>query len=161
MKSSPSMGTESNVLLRCCRAALVVVIVSQVGVCGAGPGASPASMPRAASLGIYTQAQLARGMKVYLKECSSCHGESLLGGESSPTLVGPEFMRHWAGQTVGALLEKVRMMPPKEPDKLTTEQYADILAVILNTNDFPAGSQELAGDSDDVNGITIDYARGR
>lgn len=83
------------------------------------------------------------------------------GGESSPTLVGPEFMRHWAGHSIGELFEKIRMMPPKEPDKLTTDQYADVMAAILGSNDFPAGSQDLVMGQKDISSITIDYGRER
>lgn len=41
--------------------------------------------------GVYTEEQAKRGETVYGKECSSCHGDLLTGGESAPALTGGVF----------------------------------------------------------------------
>ena len=94
--------------------------------------------------GVYTAEQAKRGSALYAKECASCHGAALNGGESAPPLTGGEFFSNWNGLTVGDLFERIRVsMPADNPGKLTREQDADILAFILNTNQFPEGSIEL------------------
>jgi S-disulfanyl-L-cysteine oxidoreductase SoxD len=94
--------------------------------------------------GVYTAEQSRRGSALYANECASCHGTALNGGESAPPLTGGEFFSNWNGLTVGDLFERIRVsMPADKPGKLTREQDADILAFMLNTNQFPQGSIEL------------------
>ena len=81
---------------------------------------------------------------LYANACASCHGTALNGGESAPPLTGGEFFSNWNGLTVGDLFDRIRVsMPADNPGKLTREQDADILAFILNINQFPEGSTEL------------------
>ena len=94
--------------------------------------------------GVYTEEQSKRGATVYAKECGSCHGAQLTGGESAPALTGDGFMSNWTGQTVGDLFERIRQsMPQDDPGRLSRQQDADILAFIFNANGFPAGKAEL------------------
>jgi S-disulfanyl-L-cysteine oxidoreductase SoxD len=94
--------------------------------------------------GVYTAEQAKRGSALYANECASCHGAALNGGESAPPLTGGEFFSNWNGLTVGDLFERIRVsMPADNPGKLKREQDADILAFMLNTNQFPEGSIEL------------------
>ncbi len=94
--------------------------------------------------GVYTAEQAKRGATLYANECASCHGAALNGGESAPPLTGGEFFSNWDGLTVGDLFERIRVsMPADNPGKLTREQDADILAFMLNMNQFPEGSIEL------------------
>jgi quinoprotein glucose dehydrogenase len=99
--------------------------------------------------GVYSEEQAARGRPVYVKECSSCHGASLSGGESAPPLSGSAFMANWSGLSVGDLFERVRLsMPEGRPGTLSRQQNADILAYMLSVNQFPAGKTELQKDTD-------------
>jgi len=94
--------------------------------------------------GVYTSEQAQRGSKLYANECASCHGTALNGGESAPPLTGGEFFSNWNGLTVGDLFERIRVsMPADKPGKLSREQDADILAFMLNVNQFPEGKTEL------------------
>jgi len=94
--------------------------------------------------GVYTAEQAQRGSKLYANECASCHGTALNGGESAPPLTGGEFFSNWNGLTVGDLFERIRVsMPADKPGKLSREQDADILAFMLNVNQFPEGKTEL------------------
>ena len=94
--------------------------------------------------GVYTEEQSARGQAVYRKECGSCHGPELTGGESAPPLTGAAFLANWSGLTVGDLFERMRVsMPQDDPGRVSRQQHADILAFLLSANRFPAGKTEL------------------
>jgi mono/diheme cytochrome c family protein len=99
--------------------------------------------------GVYTEEQAGRGQALYGKECASCHGASLSGGETAPPLTGSGFMANWSGLSVGDLFERIRVsMPEGRPGTLSRQQNADILAYILSVNQFPAGKVELQKDTD-------------
>jgi mono/diheme cytochrome c family protein len=94
--------------------------------------------------GVYTEDQARRGAAVYAKECASCHGADLNGGESAPPLVGGTFLSNWNTLTVGDLFERIRQsMPQDNPGRLSRQQDADVLAFMLQANEFPAGKTEL------------------
>lgn len=98
--------------------------------------------------GVYTEEQANRGKQGYADQCASCHGPELTGGEMAPALTGGEFMAGWDGLTVGDLFERIRIsMPQNAPGTLSGQQNADILAFMLASNKFPAGSAELARDA--------------
>jgi mono/diheme cytochrome c family protein len=78
--------------------------------------------------------------------CNSgaCHGAALNGTGEAPALVGGEFVSHWDTMTLGDLYDRVRTtMPQNDPQSLTREDYADVLAFLLKNNGFPAGGQPL------------------
>jgi S-disulfanyl-L-cysteine oxidoreductase SoxD len=107
--------------------------------------------------GVYTAAQAKRGEALYSMECAACHGLALNGGESAPPLVGGEFMSNWSGLTVGDLFDRIRTsMPADRPGHLTRQQDADILAEILQVNQFPAGATELDTHSEVLKEIRIE-----
>jgi mono/diheme cytochrome c family protein len=56
--------------------------------------------------GVYTEAQQKRGEPFYVRECSTCHGETLKGGEGTPALTGAEFLDRWNGRTGGRPLRE-------------------------------------------------------
>jgi S-disulfanyl-L-cysteine oxidoreductase SoxD len=94
--------------------------------------------------GVYTPEQATRGRTVYAKECASCHGAELGGGESAPPLAGAAFLSNWDGLSVGDLFERVRIsMPLNNPGHLSRQDNADVLACILQANRFPEGKVEL------------------
>jgi mono/diheme cytochrome c family protein len=99
--------------------------------------------------GVYTDDQAGRGKALYAKECASCHGTSLSGGEEAPPLTGSAFMANWSGLTVGDLFERIRVsMPEGRPGTLSRQENADILAYMLSVNQFPSGKAELQRDTD-------------
>ena len=94
--------------------------------------------------GVYTEEQAKRGEPIYQKECASCHGALLTGGESAPALTGGSFQANWNGLTLGDLFDRIRKtMPQSKPGSLTRQQDADVLAFMLSINKFPAGKTEL------------------
>lgn len=99
--------------------------------------------------GVFTEDQAKRGQAAYNENCSSCHGDSLTGGEMAPALAGGDFQSNWNGLTMGDLYDRIRTtMPLNKPGKLSREVNADILAYILRVNQFPAGQTELPHQSE-------------
>jgi len=107
--------------------------------------------------GVYTAEQSKRGQEVYAKECASCHGSDLTGGESAPALAGPGFLSNWTTLTVGDLFERTRVsMPENDPGKLSRAQLADVIAYLLSANRFPEGKVELDKQTEVLKQIRID-----
>ena len=110
--------------------------------------------------GVYTDDQAKRGEGFYGKECASCHGSELTGGESAPSLAGDSFFANWNGLTLGDLFERIRVsMPQNAPGSLSRQQNADILAFILKVNQFPAGKTELDRQTDILKTIKFDSTK--
>ena len=108
----------------------------------ARPGTAQTSTPRRTVWdGVYTEAQAARGTTAFGQNCSGCH---VLAAEGKAPLAGEPFWKSFAQKTVGDLLEYVSTnMPNGSPGSLNESTYRDIVAVILKSNDFPAGITEL------------------
>jgi mono/diheme cytochrome c family protein len=101
--------------------------------------------------GVYTEAQAARGLTAFGQGCSGCHALAAAG--KSP-LVGEPFWRSFAQKTAGDLLEYVSAnMPNGAPGSLSESTYGDIVATILKSNGFPAGTAELRRDT--IAGVQI------
>ena len=77
-------------------------------------------------------------------------------------LAGDIFMANWEGRTVGDLFDTTRnTMPMNQPDSLTAKQYVDLVAYLLQANGFPAGKEELQGDSQALKSITIQQKKSK
>jgi len=91
--------------------------------------------------GVYTEAQAARGTTAFGQSCAGCHA---LTAEGKAPLAGEPFWKSFAQKTVGDLLEFVSTnMPNATPGSLSEPTYNDIVALILKSNGFPAGTTEL------------------
>ncbi len=92
--------------------------------------------------GAYTEAQAARGVMAFAQSCAGCHA---LGAQGKAPLAGEAFWKSFAQKNVGDLLDFVsKYMPNGTPGSLSDPTYSDIVALILKTNGFPAGTTELA-----------------
>jgi S-disulfanyl-L-cysteine oxidoreductase SoxD len=110
--------------------------------------------------GVYSEEQSKRGQALYTKECASCHGAELTGGEMSPPLAGSQFLSSWNGLTVGELFERMRQsMPQDDPGRLSRQQNADILAYILAVNKYPPGKSELDRNTEPLKQIKIEATK--
>jgi quinoprotein glucose dehydrogenase len=110
--------------------------------------------------GVYTEEQAKRGSAAYSKECALCHGEMLTGGEMAPPLAGAEFMANWNGLTAGDLFERIRKtMPPARIGRMTREAQADVVAFMLQMNEFPNGDAELSAKTETLKQIQIEMTK--
>ena len=99
--------------------------------------------------GVYTEVQARRGREAYDYSCSTCHLPDLSGDPARdvPALGGEDFVDEWSKQTVGDLYQLVsKQMPKDSPASLSAQTYVDIVAYLLQVNEFPAGAQELPAD---------------
>ena len=113
--------------------------------------------------GVYTREQAERGHVQYDRRCAECHGDELEGDVvEHPELAGGNFRDKWNGQTLGDLFERIhRDMPPNSPGSLSRENCADLVAFLLNANDFPAGDQPLPRDTPSLREIQFESHRPR
>ncbi|MGQ0647347.1 MAG: c-type cytochrome [Gemmatimonadaceae bacterium] len=95
---------------------------------------------RSTLAGVYTETQATRGKDVYAGQCRSCH--------TVESHAGTTFEKGWAGKLLSDLFTFiVESMPESEPGSLSTAEYTDALAHILQANGMPPGAQELVGDT--------------
>ena len=95
--------------------------------------------------GVFTAAQAKRGNDAYQTSCSSCHGSDLHATDAEAVdLTGAAFRAKWNGKTLEERFETIRdTMPLGNAKSVGDKTYMDILAFILQFNDFPPGNQEL------------------
>ena len=144
------------------RAAHTILLAAAIGVGQAAVrNQEPArSESRSVWDGVYTDEQAKRGEEIYRKECASCHGASLTGGESAPPLTGGAFLSNWNGLTLGDLFDRIRKtMPQAAPGKLTRQQNADVLAFTLSANKFPTGKTELSNKAEFLKEIRFEAVK--
>ena len=120
--------------------------------------------------GVYTREQAKRGATLYKTECAACHGETLAGnaqtsraeelGRVIPPLCGDGFKGNWNGRPLSDLLDRMKAsMPRDDPGKLDLKQNADILAFMLEVNEFPSGKAELPADPSLLTEIRFDAVK--
>jgi len=110
--------------------------------------------------GVFSADQAKRGQARYNELCSTCHGQSLEGGESAPPLAGGEFLSNWNTLSVGDLFDRTRStMPQSKPGSLSREANAEILAYLLSANQFPAGKEALPQSSEVLREIKIEAVK--
>jgi cytochrome c len=101
--------------------------------------------------GVYTAAQAERGRAAYQQSCVACHRDDLRGDNTAPSIVGESFTFLWGDMEVGELSSRIqKLMPPERPGTLPVQTYIDIVAFILQKNEFPAGNMELGADTDSL-----------
>lgn len=94
----------------------------------------------------FTSEQAERGQDEYAQHCAACHGDDLQG---DPPLVGDAFLAGY--ETVGEFFDYTReSMPEGDPGSLDDDTYADVIAFILDRNEFPSGDDELDADDRDA-----------
>lgn len=92
--------------------------------------------------GVYTDAQAARGTAAFGQTCTNCH---TLAPTGNRPLTGAKFWEGWTQRTVGDLLTFVKTnMPNGNGGILSAATYQDLVAMILKSNEFPAGTVDLA-----------------
>jgi alcohol dehydrogenase (cytochrome c) len=122
------------------------VVFALLAIIGTLGGWSAAT--RAQQGATYTDQQALAGQVAYVQRCAACHGSTLSGGGEAPPLAGPAFMGSWGPLTIRELFARTReTMPPENPDGLSADTYASIVAYVLKANGAQAGSSALTSDT--------------
>ena len=112
-------------------------------ICASVLAAAQGAPTRSVWSGVYTDEQAARGKAAYDVSCTSCHGP-MLGGVDGPPLAGSDFLRNWLEDDLNSLFRKVQdRMPGDAPGSLPENVSLDIIAFLLQANEFPSGAEEL------------------
>jgi len=86
---------------------------------------------------------------VFSSTCAECHGAS--------EFRGTDFLFRWRRQSAWDLFRNVSAnMPENAPGSLEDEEYADVIAWILELNGHMPGHTELTAESSVLDGIPID-----
>lgn len=92
---------------------------------------------------LFTADQAASGANKYAASCKLCHGKKL-EGRTGPALTGPNFASAKAHFTVkDVFVFMATAMPAPQPGSLPKDDYADIMAFLLQQNGYPAGPARL------------------
>jgi mono/diheme cytochrome c family protein len=95
---------------------------------------------------VFSEAQASRGRQQYEAHCASCHGEDLTGREGR-SLVGSQFWQSWGEDSLQSLFAYMKTsMPHGAPGSLAPQAYVDLVAYVLQKNEYPAGSEELTAE---------------
>jgi quinoprotein glucose dehydrogenase len=105
---------------------------------------------------VYTQEQVTNGAALYDTQCAVCHGRDLNGTEGGNALAGSRFISQWNNTTLDSLFGVTKeTMPKTNPNSLDNNSYTNLLAFILYSNGYPAGSHELPANKDDLKNIMM------
>jgi mono/diheme cytochrome c family protein len=106
--------------------------------------------------GVYTAAQAERGKATFDLSCSRCHNSDLSGSDRGPTLVGDKFLANWLDGNLEALFSFIRdQMPQGSANIVNDAGKADVLAYMLQRNNYPTGKTELTPDTGKLEMVQI------
>lgn len=114
------------------------------------PPSSPAPMEseEASGGGSYTAEQAERGRTAFTDSCVECHAASEFSGS--------DFEFTWRRRSVWNLYSAIWLnMPEDDPGGLPRETYTDIVAYILQLNEYAAGEEALVATEDVMRGIPL------
>jgi alcohol dehydrogenase (cytochrome c) len=121
--------------------------------------AAPPSLAQAPASPSYTVEQATAGRAAYGQSCASCHGANLDDGQFGPALRGEDFRQKWGGRSVEDLfLYTTSRMPPGSPGSLGDQQYARLVALLLQQNGVSPGARELAADPSAMRAMVLPAA---
>lgn len=99
--------------------------------------------------GVYTAAQAERGQALYKSKCASCHAPNRFTDDL--------FYSSFAGKPLWEMFDVISdSMPEDNPGSLKKEEYADVIAYLLQLNKFPTGETDLPTDRDALGAILME-----
>ena len=105
---------------------------------------------------VYTDSQATAAESTYKRSCANCHGAALEGAQDGGPLTGPIFLTNWQGLTLADLQDKIRAtMPPDTPNTIPPSAVADLVALVLERNQFPAGTKPLTPEPERLKDVKI------
>lgn len=121
--------------------------------------AAPRTVQPSAATGMapqFTAAQVLAGKTSYESNCAVCHGNTMTNGTFGTPLAGEYFNGAWSGKSVRALYDRTqKSMPPAAPSSLSKDNYANIVAYILEVNGYKATGTALGADDPSLDKMTI------
>jgi cytochrome c len=99
---------------------------------------------------LYTNAQAAEGRHIFATKCVTCHGANLQG-TAAPSVAGHDFLTtaRRNGWTLAIIRYIVfKLMPLNSPSSLTPTDDADLMAFLLASNCYPAGTTPFPSGED-------------
>ena len=99
--------------------------------------------------GIYSKEQAETGKATFDKVCASCHTfKPSEKSKDNPDLGGDAFLSKWDKRALHELATLIYTTMPNDGSAVVTEaETADLVAYILQQNQFPAGSQPFKWDA--------------
>lgn len=100
--------------------------------------------------GVYTKAQADGAKALYDKVCLDCHPFTVAEKKKPKDIpLGEEpFIEEWEGRSVRELISIIALTMPNDGSAVVTdEEAADLVAYILQRNNYPAGSTPLTKDA--------------
>ena len=105
---------------------------------------------------LFTSAQATAGKAAYERNCSRCHGANVDDGSSAPPLRGSAFLGKYGGKPAADLFRDVSTkMPKANPGSLAGSEYAQIIAYVLQQNNYATGRKEFSSDATVLASVTI------
>lgn len=125
---------------------LLCTAVAASALLGAGTLAAQEAAEVSTSDGVYSDDQADRGKELFNLVCSECHLPAEFKG----------IVEDWAGSSAFDAYDQIRTtMPEDGPGSLRNQEYADVLAYILDLNGVPAGTVELIPEGEALRNITV------
>jgi len=90
---------------------------------------------------VFTARQADAGRAAFEKHCASCHMPDLSGNSDAPALAGANFRSTWRTRTTKDLFAYISAAMPPGGASLSAEQYASIVARILQANGAAPGAE--------------------
>ncbi|AEQ52077.1 cytochrome c551 [Pelagibacterium halotolerans B2] len=89
-------------------------------------------------------------------DCATCHSNTARGSSAAPGLIGYALDSKYADQPLYTYFDYMRSnMPPGNAGWFTDQEYADIVAYLLELHGAPAGDAELEGTEEALSAIMI------
>lgn len=109
-----------------------------------------ATVPMQGVPALYTKAQAEAGKQIFSSKCVACHGANLQG-TAAPSVAGTDFLT--TAQHNGWTLAVIRtivftLMPLNSPASLSPAEGADVMAYLLASNCYPAGTTPFPAKED-------------
>lgn len=112
-------------------------------------GTVAAQDKKSVKAGVYTAAQAERGQSLYRSKCASCHAPNRFTDDL--------FYQSFAGKPLFEMFDVISdSMPEDNPGSMKKEEYADVIAYLLQLNRFPTGATELPTDKDALSAIVME-----
>ncbi|WP_332713928.1 c-type cytochrome [Pelagibacterium mangrovi] len=123
---------------------------------GSEDAAADAGGERTIFDGVYTAAQAERGQGFFGSDCASCHSNTARGSSAAPGLIGYTLDNKYADRPLFDYYDYMRAnMPPGNAGWFTDQEYADIVAYLLQLHGAPEGDTELEGTDEALAAIMV------